>query len=85
MTAVADVRKEQIDMLHQGEHQTLTKQSMRHQVCSGETCHTIISESAMTMLMSRGQVMYNYYLTAINPKSYFFKQTNIKDNSKMCI
>ncbi len=26
--------------------------------------------------------MYNYYPTAINPKSYFFKQTNIKDKSK---
>ncbi len=23
--------------------------------------------------------------TSLNPKSYFFKQTNIKENSKMCI
>ncbi len=37
------------------EHQTLTTQSMSHQVCPGETYHATISESTMTMLMSRGR------------------------------
>ncbi len=40
MTAVADVIKGQTDMSYKGEHQTLTKQSTRHQVCPGETCTT---------------------------------------------
>ncbi len=42
MTAVANVRKRQIDMSYNGEHPTLTKQSMRHQVYPGETCHASI-------------------------------------------
>ncbi len=37
MTAVADVRKGQIDMPYKGEHQILTKQSTRHQICLGES------------------------------------------------
>ncbi len=68
MTAVDDVRKGQTYMLYKGEHQTLIKLSMRHQVCAAETCHATISESAITMLMSRGRhncgVIYyvsNYY------------------------
>ncbi len=46
-TAVADVNK--------GELQTLTKLTMRHQVCPSETCCTIISESTITMIISRGR------------------------------
>ncbi len=38
MTAVAGVSKGQTDMSYKGELQTLTKLSMRHQVCTGETC-----------------------------------------------
>ncbi len=49
MTAVADVSKRQTD---KGEFQILTKLSMRHQVCPGETCCTTISESITSMLMS---------------------------------
>ncbi len=33
MTAIAYVNKGQTEMTYQGEHQTLTKQSVRHQVC----------------------------------------------------
>ncbi len=51
-TAVADVSKGQTDMLYKGELQTLTKLSMRHQVCPSEICHVIISECILTMLMS---------------------------------
>ncbi len=36
-TAVANVSKGQTDMSHKGELQTLTKLSMRNQVCSSET------------------------------------------------
>ncbi len=39
MTAVADDSKGQTDMSYKGELQTLSKQSMRHYVCPGETCH----------------------------------------------
>ncbi len=42
MTVVADVRKGQTDMSYKGEHQTFTKQSMRHHVCPGETYRTAI-------------------------------------------
>ncbi len=48
MTAVADIRKVQADISYKGEHQTLTKQGMRHQICPGETCHTTISEPSIT-------------------------------------
>ncbi len=41
-TAVADVNKGQTDMSHKRELQTLTKLSMRHQVCPSEICCTII-------------------------------------------
>ncbi len=54
-TAVADVSKEQTHMSYKGELQTLTKLSMRHQVCLSDTCRMIISESILTMLMSRGR------------------------------
>ncbi len=45
---VADGSKGQTDMSYKGELQTLTNLSMRHQVCTGETCtcHT----SHMTVL-----------------------------------
>ncbi len=49
--AVTDVRNRQSDRLYKGEHQTLTKQSVRHQICPGEICCTAKSESAITMLM----------------------------------
>ncbi len=54
MTAVVDVRKGQTNMSYKLEHQTLTRQSVRCQVCPGETCHTTVSEFVITMLMSRG-------------------------------
>ncbi len=44
MAAVADVRQGQTDIPCKGEFQTLTGQSMRYQVCPGETSHTTISE-----------------------------------------
>ncbi len=40
MTAVADVDKGQTDISYKGELQTLSTQSMGHQVCPCETCHT---------------------------------------------
>ncbi len=46
------VKGKQPDMSYKGEIQTLTKLSMRHQVCPCETCRTTISESTITMLMS---------------------------------
>ncbi len=54
-TAVANVSKGQTDMSHKGMLQTLTKLSMRYQVCPSETCCAIISESIITMLMSRAR------------------------------
>ncbi len=47
-TDVADVRKGQTDMPYNSDHQALTKQSMRHQVCIDET----ISEFSVTNLIS---------------------------------
>ncbi len=44
MTVVANVSKGQTEMSYKGELQTLTKLSIRHQVCRGETCSTTISE-----------------------------------------
>ncbi len=41
-TAVADVSKGQTVMTYKGEIQTLTKLSMRHQVCPSETCRLTI-------------------------------------------
>ncbi len=41
-TAVANVSKGQTDMSHKGEHQKLTKLSMRHQVSPSETCRTSV-------------------------------------------
>ncbi len=55
MTVIADVIKGKTDMSCKGQLQTLAKLSMRHQVCPGETCRTTISESIITMLMSRGR------------------------------
>ncbi len=49
LTAVADVSKGQTDMPYQGEHQTLTEQSMRQHICPDETI------SAINVLMSRGR------------------------------
>ncbi len=54
-TSVADLSEGQTDMPHKGKLQTLTKLSMRYQVCPSETCHTIISESTIVMLMFRGR------------------------------
>ncbi len=42
MTAVVDVSKGQTDMSYKGELHTLTKLSMKHHVCPGETCLTTI-------------------------------------------
>ncbi len=42
-------------MPYQGEHQTLTMQSMRHQVCPGETHCITISESTIPLLMFMGR------------------------------
>ncbi len=47
MTAIADVSKVQTEISYKGELQTLTKLSMRHQVCPGEICHTTISQCFM--------------------------------------
>ncbi len=58
-TVVANVSKEQTDMSYKGELQTLTKLSMRRQVCPSETWPTIISDSIITMLLSRGRSMHN--------------------------
>ncbi len=41
-------------MSHEGELQTLTNLSMRHQVYPSETCFMTILEFTITMLMSRG-------------------------------
>ncbi len=64
MKAVADVSKGQTDMSYDGKLQTLTKLSMRHQVCPSETFRMIISESSVTMLMSgdRSNCEVSYYL-----------------------
>ncbi len=47
MSAAANVSKGQTYISYKGELQTLNKQSMRHNVCPGETCHTTISEFAI--------------------------------------
>ncbi len=51
MIAVADVSKGQTDMSYKSELQTLTKLSLRHQVCPGKTCHTTISEICIKSLV----------------------------------
>ncbi len=65
MIAVANVNKGQTDMSYKGEFLQLTKLCMRYQVCPGETCHTTISESILTMPMSRGRSNcgVTYYLS----------------------
>ncbi len=45
MAAVANVSIGQTDMSCKGELQTLTKLSVRHQICPGENCCTTKSES----------------------------------------
>ncbi len=42
MIGATDFSKVQTYMSYKGKLQTLIKQSMRHQVSPGETCHTII-------------------------------------------
>ncbi len=80
MTAVANVRKGQRDMLYKGEIQTLTKGSIRHQACPGWNCHQIQLESTITMLMSRGRssCAVTYYVLAfislINNKTKYMSQ-----------
>ncbi len=49
MIAVANVRKGQTYMSYKGELLTLTKLSIRHQVCPGETYRTTILETTITM------------------------------------
>ncbi len=51
LTAVADVRKGQTDMPYQGEHQTLIKQHVRHQVYPCDIYCTSISISVITILI----------------------------------
>ncbi len=65
MTVVVDVSKGQTDMSYKSELQIPTKLCMRHQVCPSETCHTTISESIITMFMSRGTSNYGviYYVS----------------------
>ncbi len=53
--ADADVSKGQTDMSYTSELQAFTKLSMKHQVCPSDTCCVIISESILTMFMSRGR------------------------------
>ncbi len=55
MTAEFDVSKGQTDMSYKGELQTLTNLSVKQQGCPDETCCTTISESIITMLISRGR------------------------------
>ncbi len=45
MAAVVNVAEGQTDMPYKGEHHTLTRQNMRHQVCPSDTCHITLSES----------------------------------------
>ncbi len=42
-------------MAHKGELQTLTKLSIRHQICPSETCVVQSYQSTITMLMFRGR------------------------------
>ncbi len=65
MIVVANVGKGQTDMSYKGELQTLTKLSMGHQVCPGETYRTTISESIITMYISRDRSNYGvkYYVS----------------------
>ncbi len=67
MTPVVNVSKVQTDMSYKGNLQTLTKLSMRHQVCPGETCHTNISVSTITTLMFRGRsnCRVTYYMNCL--------------------
>ncbi len=58
MTAVADVSKGQTDMSYKAELQTLTKQNMDTKSVLVDSCHTTISESAITMLISRNRSNY---------------------------
>ncbi len=71
MTAIADVRKGQTCMSFKGEHQARTKQWLRHHVCPGVICRATISESTMTILVSRdrsncGVTDYGYRLRTAN-------------------
>ncbi len=69
-TAVADVSKGQTDMSHTGDLQTLTKLSMRYQVCPSEICCTIILESIIIMLMS-----VTIYLRVDTKNTPYYKNT----------
>ncbi len=59
MTAAADVSKGQTDMPCKGELQTMTKLSIRHLVCPGEDCCTII----LLMSRGRGNCVTTYYIS----------------------
>ncbi len=49
-------------MSYKGELQTLTKLSMRHQVCPSEAIRVIISETIITMPMSRAEVIVELHI-----------------------
>ncbi len=78
------MNKGQTDMPHKSELQTLTKLSMRYQVCPSETCHTIISESIITMLMSRDRsdcrvtydILYHLFGLAYDIRSVYIPIQN---------
>ncbi len=59
---VTNVSKGQTDIAYKGELQTLTKLSMRHQICPSETCYTTISESTITIPMSKGSSNCEVYI-----------------------
>ncbi len=63
LTAVANNSKGQTDMSYKGELQTLTKLSMKHQVCPGETCRTTTSGSIITIPRGRSNCGVIYYVS----------------------
>ncbi len=54
LIVIANINKGCTVMSYEGQLQTLTKQSIKHQVCPGETCHRTISESTITMFIYKG-------------------------------
>ncbi len=69
-SAVADVCKEQTDMSHKSELQTLIKRSMKHRVCPSETCCITISVSSITLLKGMGAKV-NVTVTIFMPTTVF--------------
>ncbi len=60
LTDGVDTSKGQTDIPYQGEHQTLTKQSIGHQVYYSETCCTTISIFAVTEVIVELQTMWQF-------------------------